>query len=44
VMTIRAQATPLVNCHPERSEGPAVRRKMQILRFAQNDSYGELRT
>jgi hypothetical protein len=25
--------TFFMNCHPERSEGPAVRRKMQILRI-----------
>ena len=26
-----------MNCHPERSEGSAVRRKMQIPRFARDD-------
>jgi len=25
-------------CHPERSEGPAVRRGKQVLRFAQDDN------
>jgi hypothetical protein len=25
-------------CHPERSEVPAVRRKKQVLRFAQDDN------
>jgi hypothetical protein len=27
----------LMNCHPERSEGPAVRWQKQVLRFAQDD-------
>lgn len=25
-----------MNCHPERNEGPAVRRNLQISRFAQD--------
>jgi hypothetical protein len=32
-----ARAIPFVNCHPERSEGSAVRRKMQIPRSARDD-------
>src|SRR5258708_25912501 len=32
------------NCHPERSEGPAVclREKLQVLRFAQDDNLGTM--
>ena len=30
----RVSQSSFINCHPERSEGPAVRRKMQIVRWA----------
>ena len=31
-----SRPTPFMNCHPERSEGSAVRRKMQIPRVARD--------
>jgi hypothetical protein len=31
---------PFISCHPERSEGSAVRCKMQIPRFARDDKIG----
>jgi len=37
VMGLGLLATSLIDCHPEQSEGPAVRREKQILRFAQDD-------